>query len=102
MAGVGAMALTAMAWQGGPHLPDAAAGWWGLAALTLLYGTAFTVMFTVLPRLGVVANSAIMNIEPIFALVLAWGMLGQTIAPLQVAGGLVVVATVMWLGLRRG
>ena len=47
-------------------------------------------------------NSAIMNIEPIFALVLAWAILGQTIAPVQVAGGLVVVATVMWLGLRKG
>ncbi|HNW64703.1 MAG TPA: EamA family transporter, partial [Piscinibacter sp.] len=44
---------------------------------------------------------AIMNVEPIFALVLAWAVLGQSIAPSQVAGGLVVVATVMWLGLRR-
>ncbi len=102
MTGVGAMALVAMAWQGGPQLPDAAAGWWGLGALTVLYGTAFTIMFTVLPRLGVVANSAIMNVEPIFALVLAWAILGQAIATMQVAGGLLVVATVVWLGLRRG
>jgi drug/metabolite transporter (DMT)-like permease len=101
LAGVGAMALAAVAWQGGPHLPGAPAGWWGLAALTVLYGTAFTIMFTVLPRLGVVANSAIMNVEPIFALVLAWALLGQAIAPMQVAGGLLVVATVVWLGLRR-
>jgi len=42
-----------------------------------------------------------MNIEPIFALVLAWAVLGQTIAPMQVGGGLLVVATVMFLGLRR-
>lgn len=101
MAGVGVLALAGVAWQGGFHLPDAAAGWWGLATLTFLYGTAFTIMFTVLPRLGVVANSAIMNVEPIFALVLAWAILGQAIAPLQVAGGLIVVATVVWLGLRR-
>ncbi|MEO6363849.1 MAG: EamA family transporter, partial [Caldimonas sp.] len=57
--------------------------------------------FTVLPRLGVVGNSAIMNVEPVFALVLAWLVLGQTIAPSQVGGGLLVVATVAWLGLRR-
>ena len=93
--------LVGVAVQGGFHLPDAAAGWWGLVGLTLLYGTGFTIMFTVLPRLGVVGNSAIMNVEPIFALVLAWAVLGQSIAPSQVAGGLVVVATVMWLGLRR-
>jgi drug/metabolite transporter (DMT)-like permease len=98
---VGVMALAGVATQGGPHLPQAAAGWWGLLALTLLYGTAFTIMFTVLPRLGVVGNSAIMNVEPIFALVLAWALLGQTIAPVQVGGGLLVVATVIWLGRRR-
>jgi len=95
------IALASVAAQGGPALPQAAPGWWGLAALTFLYGTAFTIMFTVLPRLGVVGNSAIMNIEPIFALVLAWALLGQAIAPIQVAGGLLVVATVIWLGLRR-
>jgi drug/metabolite transporter (DMT)-like permease len=72
-----------------------------LLGLTFLYGTAFTIMFTVLPKLGVVGNSAIMNIEPIFALVLAWAILGQSIAAVQVVGGLVVVATVMWLGLRK-
>ena len=98
---VAIMALIACGWQGGMDLPQAAVGWWGLLGLTLLYGTAFTIMFTVLPRLGVVGNSAIMNIEPIFALVLAWAILGQSIAAVQVAGGLLVVATVMWLGLRK-
>jgi drug/metabolite transporter (DMT)-like permease len=99
---VAVMALIGVATQGGLHWPQAAPGWWGLAGLTLLYGTGFTIMFTVLPKLGVVGNSAIMNVEPIFALVLAWALLGQRIAPMQVAGGLLVVATVMALGLRRG
>jgi len=101
MGQVALLALVGVAVQGGFHLPDAAAGWWGLVGLTLLYGTGFTILFTVLPRLGVVGNSAIMNVEPIFALALAWAVLGQSIAPSQVLGGLVVVATVMWLGLRR-
>jgi len=101
MALVACLALAGAGLQGGLQLPNAAAGWAGLAALTFLYGTAFTIMFTVLPRLGVVGNSAIMNVEPIFALVLAWAILGQSIAAVQVLGGLVVVATVVWLGLRR-
>ena len=101
MAMVAVLALGGVATQGGFHLPTAAPGWWGLAALTLLYGTGITILFTVLPRLGVVGNSAIMNIEPIFALVLAWALLGETIAVVQVVGGLMVVATVMWLGTRR-
>jgi len=97
----GLVALVMVAGQGGFHLPIAPAGWIGLALLTFLYGTAFTIMFTVLPRLGVVGNSAIMNVEPVFALVLAWLILGQVIAPVQLAGALLVVAAVMALGLRR-
>ncbi len=101
MALAGVVALATVGLQGSFHLPTAPAGWGGLAALTFLYGTAFTIMFTVLPRLGVVGNSAIMNVEPVFALALAWLVLGQAIAPVQVAGALVVVGAVIWLGLRR-
>jgi drug/metabolite transporter (DMT)-like permease len=97
----GLVALATVAIQGGFHLPTAAPGWWGLAVLTFLYGTAFTIMFTVLPRLGVVGNSAIMNVEPVFALVLGWLILGQSIAPVQVLGALIVVGAVMVLGMRR-
>ena len=97
----GLVALAMVGGQGGFHLPTATAGWWGLGVLTFLYGTAFTIMFTVLPKLGVAGNSAIMNVEPVFALVLAWLILGQTIAPVQVAGALLVVGAVMVLGLRK-
>ena len=101
MATAGVIALVTVGLQGGFHLPQAPAGWGGLAALTFLYGTAFTIMFTVLPKLGVVGNSAIMNVEPVFALVLAWLVLGQSIAPVQVGGALIVVGAVMVLGMRR-
>ncbi len=98
---VGLLALLVLPLQGGLHLPQAAAGWWGLAGLTLCYGTAFTLMFTLLPKLGVVGSSPIMNVEPVAALVLAWALLGQSIAPVQVAGALIVVGAVMALGLRK-
>src|SRR6185436_11197746 len=42
MAIVAVIATVATTAHGGLHLPDAAPGWWGLAALTFLYGTAFT------------------------------------------------------------
>lgn len=100
MAMVGVLA-GAWAWAGGGlHLPNAPQGWAGLAALTLLYGTGFTMMFTVLPRLGVVGSSPILNVEPVAALMLAWPLLGQAIAPVQWAGALIVVGTVIGLGLR--
>lgn len=98
---VGAVGVLAVAGQGGTHFPTAPAGWWGLVLLTVLYGTAFTVMFTLLPKLGVVGNSPVLNVEPVAALAMAWVVLGQTIAPMQVAGSLVVVAAVVGLGLRR-
>ncbi|HMN20967.1 MAG TPA: DMT family transporter [Ottowia sp.] len=95
------VALLVVASRGGFHWPGSASGWWGLALLTLLYGSGITILLTVLPRLGVVGNTAIMNVEPVFALALAWVILGQTIAPVQVAGALIVVGSVLWLGLRR-
>lgn len=87
--------------QGSWHLPQTSTGWLGLSLLTLLYGTGITVLLAVLPRLGVVGNSPILNIEPVVVLILAWLILGQAIAPIQIVGGLIVVAVVMALGLRK-
>ena len=98
---VGVLALIAALAGDGLHFPGTPTGWAGLAALTLLYGTAFSVMFTVLPRLGAVSSSPIMNVEPVAALLMGWALLGQTLSPIQWAGALLVVGTVMALGLRR-
>ena len=98
---VAVLSVSAAMSQGGFHLPTADLGWWGLGLLTFFYGTAFTIMLIVLPKLGVVGNTAIMNVEPVFALVLAWALLGQAIAPMQLVGAAIVVGTVMWLGLRK-
>ena len=39
--------------------------------------------------------------RPVFALVLAWLLLDQAIAPLQLVGALIVVGAVVALGMRR-
>ena len=101
LAQVALWASLAAALSGGWQLPMDGLGWLGLSLLTLLYGTAFTIMFTVLPTLGVVGNSPIMNAEPIFALALAWVFLGQAIAPVQLLGAAIVIGTVVVLGLRK-
>ena len=98
---VGALALAAALVTDGLRWPDAPAGWGGLVALTALYGIAFTAMFTLLPKLGAVSNSPILNVEPVAALLLGWLVLGQTVSPLQFTGALIVVGAVMALGLRR-
>jgi drug/metabolite transporter (DMT)-like permease len=96
------VALASASLQGGFRFPNDMIGWGGLLALTFLYGTAFTIMLSVLPKLGVAGNSAIMNVEPVFALVLAWLVLDQSISPIQLAGALLVVSAVLGLGLRKG
>ena len=98
---VGILAFIGTQFMGEFHWPNASAGWWGLAALILLYGSGITILFTVLPKLGVVGNSAIMNVEPIFALILGWIILDQSVSFVQLIGALIVVGTVIKLGLRK-
>jgi len=98
---VGVLALVAALATDALRWPDAPAGWGGLVVLTLLYGTAFTAVFTLLPKLGAVSNSPILNVEPVAALLLGWLVLGQTVSALQFSGALIVVGAVMALGLRK-
>lgn len=95
------VALAVIGWHGGPQWPQTEIGWLGLVGLTCLYGSGFTLMFTVLPKLGVAGNTAIMNVEPVFALMLGWAILDQRIEPVQIAGAVLVVAAVIFLGLRK-
>jgi drug/metabolite transporter (DMT)-like permease len=83
------------------HWPNALEGWMGLLGLCIFYSSGITMMFTVLPKLGVVGNSAILNLEPIFALVMAWFILSQSISPLQILGAFIVVGVVIRLGMRK-
>ena len=79
-------------------LPADGTGWIALALLTAFYGTAITSMFVLLPRLGMVNNAAVLNFEPIAVLALAWPILGQAVAPLQILGAFIVVGAIMWMG----
>lgn len=81
--------------------PHDGTGWIALALLTLFYSTAITALFVLLPRLGAVNNAAIMNFEPIAALLLAWLFLGQSMGTLQLTGGAIVIAAVVLLATVR-
>jgi len=91
----GGMAAGDFAW------PADRTGWIALALLTAFYGTAITSLFVVLPRLGAVNNMAVLNFEPIAVLGLAWAILDQAVAPLQVAGAFIVVGAIVWMGAGR-
>ena len=80
--------------------PRDAAGWMGLAGLTFFYCIAMISLFFVLPRLPSTSTAAL-NIEPIALLFLAWVVLGHTVTPLQIAGALLTVGAIVWLGVAK-
>jgi len=94
------LVLVAGAGTGNLLLPRDGAGVMGLVLLTIFYCVAMSSLFFVLPRLSA-ASTAALNFEPIAALALAWIFLGQTIAPLQIAGALVTVGAIAWLGISK-
>ncbi len=96
-----ALALAGGAIASALALPADAKGWFGLALLTLLYGTSITSLFVVLPRLAGAASTVALNFEPIAALLLAWVVLDQIVKPLQIVGAFIVVGAIAWLGARK-
>jgi drug/metabolite transporter (DMT)-like permease len=101
MSTVAVLLLAAGALRGDLALPANPGGWLGLSLLMLFYGTAFTALFVLLPRLDALNNSAALNFEPIAVLFLAWPILDQSVAPRQIAGALIVVGAVVALGTAK-
>ncbi len=101
MSTVAVLMLAAGIVAGNLALPSNPGGWLGLGLLILFYGTAFTALFVLLPRLDALNNSAALNFEPIAVLFLAWPVLGQGVAPRQIVGALIVVGAVIALGTAK-
>lgn len=103
MAVTATVVLSAGAISQGLALPADGKGWLGIALLTVLYGSAITTLFIVLPRIEGTAATIGLNFEPIAVLALAWIFLGQAVKPLQIVGAFLVVGAIAWLGsAKRG
>lgn len=81
----------------GMDWPHNSAGWTGLALLTLLYGSAFSLFFVFVPRLDLARNAPALNMEPIATMGLGWLILGQALSVTQIVGGLTVVVAIVLL-----
>lgn len=81
-------------------LPKDAVGWSGLVCLTFFYCVAMISLFMVLPRVPT-ASTAALNFEPIALLFLGWIFLGHALTPLQIAGALLTVGAIVWLGASK-
>jgi drug/metabolite transporter (DMT)-like permease len=86
---------------GGMNPPGSSQGWAALAALSILYATAFTVLFVFVPRLDMARNAPVMNIEPVASLLFGWLMLDQVFGGLQLLGGAVVLGGIVLLAYSK-
>lgn len=101
MSVVAVVTITGGAVAGDFRLPADQTGWIALVLLAALYGTAITSLFVVLPRLGAVNNSVVLNFEPIAVLAIAWMVLDQKVAPLQIFGAFIVVGAIIATGRKH-
>jgi drug/metabolite transporter (DMT)-like permease len=101
MASCCAAALAGALATGALVLPADGTGWLGLALLTLFYGSAITALFVMQPRMRSASDIAVLNFEPVALMFLAWAILGQSLAPGQIAGALVVIGAIVALGVAK-
>ena len=82
------------------ELPKDGVGWAGFVLLAAFYCVAMTLLFFAISRVPSSATAAL-NFEPIALLVLTFLILGYSVTLLQVAGAVITVAAIAWLGLSR-
>lgn len=96
-----AVVCTVAAALHGPHWPASGAGWLAIIAIALVSTVAaITLFFAGLARIGATRASTLSTVEPMFTVVLAAIVLHEGIAPIQMAGGALILGAV-WL-LARG
>jgi drug/metabolite transporter (DMT)-like permease len=79
--------------SGEQMLPVSALGWWKLIGLALVSHAAGQGLIAyALAHLPAAFSSVSLLFQPVMAAVFAWVLLGEPLAPLQIAGGLVVLA----------
>jgi drug/metabolite transporter (DMT)-like permease len=72
--------------------PASAAGWTGLGGVGAFYAFALIGLFLASVRIGAMRTGFYMNFEPIASVLLAALILGQRLAPVQLAGAALVIA----------
>src|SRR6266487_1505781 len=82
----------------GTTYPTTSTGWIAIIAIALISTVlAFVTFFAGLKRIGPTSTSTLSTFEPIVAVVLAAIVLGETISPIQILGGILILAAVVLL-----
>ena len=110
--GLGPVDLLPLMWAGptvflaiiagtrGVDLPDDAAGWWYAAGLVLIATVLPTLLFYTALRMIPASTAAMLGTpEPFVAVLLAFALLDESLTGLQLAGGAMIMAAVIAIGL---
>jgi len=82
----------------GPAWPQSAAGWLAVLAIALVSTVAaITLYFAGLERVGPTRAATLSTFEPVVTVTLAALVLGEAIAPIQIAGGVLILVAVALL-----
>jgi drug/metabolite transporter (DMT)-like permease len=82
----------------GTTYPTTSTGWIAIIAIALISTVlAFVTFFAGLKRIGPTSASTLSTFEPIVAVVLAAIVLGETISPIQIFGGILILTAVVLL-----
>ena len=86
----------------GPQWPGTVTGWLAVAGIALLSTVlAITLYFAGLERIGPVRASTLSTVEPLCTVVLAAWVLDESIAPVQLAGGALILAAAVLIARAR-
>jgi drug/metabolite transporter (DMT)-like permease len=79
-----------------------ASGWGWLACLAVVSTVvSISLFFAGLPRVGPTSASILATVEPLVTVVLAFAVFGETLGPVQLGGGALVLGAVLALHARR-
>ncbi len=96
-----AATLVAASFVREPHLPGAWWGWLAIAAIAIVSTViAMIAFFAGLRRVGPAAASIGSTLEPVVTVALAWIVLGESLAAVQIIGGALVLGSAAWLARR--
>ena len=79
---------------GGFDWPRSTVGWAGFAGVVLLQGSAVPAYFIAIGMIGALKSGMVTNLQPVVSIVAAFVLFGETLTPVQLAGGIMVLAAV--------
>ena len=91
-----AITMTVVVAAFGPLVwPTDRIGWAALAASGVLFGVATMSLFAAIPMIGALRAAVIDNSSPVWAILFAFLLLGETLSPIQGLGATLVVAAII-------